>query len=201
VNQRLLDGQTGPVILAWLNALPEVQAVMNAHFEGQPINAENLSAWRRGAWQKWCDDREDVEQTREMAALSARLAEAAGGDMSAGARAIAAGKIMTALQSLDANTDQKLIGKLTENAVSLSLAEVAKRKGSLDARKVDQADKALALDERKFQRQTTELFLKWFDNEQTRRIAEGKGTKETKVAKLVQLWFGQMPEGIGPPMK
>ena len=46
LNQRLDDGQPGGDILAWLNALPQVQA---AGFGGSGINAQNLSNCRRAA--------------------------------------------------------------------------------------------------------------------------------------------------------
>jgi len=53
VNQRLDDGEPGAPILAWLNSLPEVQAVLTAEFNGQPIGKQNLSHWRKYGHKKW----------------------------------------------------------------------------------------------------------------------------------------------------
>src|SRR4051812_39971876 len=37
LNERLCDGEAGTSLVAWLNGLPEVQAVMAAEFGGVPI--------------------------------------------------------------------------------------------------------------------------------------------------------------------
>ena len=53
LNLRLDDGQEGPPILDWLNALPEVQALLQEKFGGAPISPQNLSQWRQGGFQDW----------------------------------------------------------------------------------------------------------------------------------------------------
>jgi hypothetical protein len=45
VNRRLDNGEKGWPLVAWLNSLPEVSAVMAAEFAGQPIREQNLSRW------------------------------------------------------------------------------------------------------------------------------------------------------------
>jgi hypothetical protein len=47
LNRRLHDGEPAAPILEWLNALPEVQAILADSFEGRPINPTNLTEWRR----------------------------------------------------------------------------------------------------------------------------------------------------------
>ena len=58
LNHRLSNGQTGRRLLAWLNGLPEVRAVLVAEFGGQPVNAPNLTAWRQGGYREWLMERE-----------------------------------------------------------------------------------------------------------------------------------------------
>ena len=53
LNQRLDDGESGPRLLAWLNALPEVQAMLATHFGGSRISQQNLSAWKLGGFPDW----------------------------------------------------------------------------------------------------------------------------------------------------
>ncbi|MCX6901921.1 MAG: hypothetical protein NTW03_00265 [Verrucomicrobia bacterium] len=53
LNRRLQNAQLGPPILEWLNALPEVQAVLQQQFAGQPVSKQNLSQWRRGGYLDW----------------------------------------------------------------------------------------------------------------------------------------------------
>src|SRR4051812_46126369 len=53
LNRRLQDGEQGKSILKWLNALPEVQAVLKEHFEGHPIAASNFTEWKDGGYRDW----------------------------------------------------------------------------------------------------------------------------------------------------
>ena len=53
LNRRLDEGVSGKALVAWLNALPEVQAILRAQFGGQPINAVNLTKWRQGGYRDW----------------------------------------------------------------------------------------------------------------------------------------------------
>jgi len=66
LNHRLQNGQPGPEILDWLNALPSVQRVLRAHFAAQPILQQNLSEWRRGGYVDWLRHQEAQANTRWM---------------------------------------------------------------------------------------------------------------------------------------
>jgi hypothetical protein len=70
VNQRLADGEPAGKLLAWLNGLPAVQAVLAGQFGGQPVTETNLSRWRTGGHQDWRTDQERRALVRE---LSERL--------------------------------------------------------------------------------------------------------------------------------
>jgi hypothetical protein len=59
LNRRLEQCDESPELLEWLNGLPEVKAVMEAHFAGVPISKMNLSRWRQGGHQEWLA-REDL---------------------------------------------------------------------------------------------------------------------------------------------
>ncbi|MDR3405344.1 MAG: hypothetical protein P4L99_22815 [Chthoniobacter sp.] len=58
LNQRLLDGESGRTLLAWLNSLPETQTMLKAEFGGRPINGPNLTAWRQQGFREWRMERE-----------------------------------------------------------------------------------------------------------------------------------------------
>ncbi|MEP6671128.1 MAG: hypothetical protein ABJF10_18350 [Chthoniobacter sp.] len=58
LNQRLLDGESGRALLAWLNAQPATQAVLKAEFGGRSINGPNLTAWRQQGYREWRMERE-----------------------------------------------------------------------------------------------------------------------------------------------
>jgi len=53
LNQRLQNGEQGKDLVLWLNALPEVQALLQAAFGGHPITDGNVSQWRQGGYLHW----------------------------------------------------------------------------------------------------------------------------------------------------
>jgi len=53
VNRRLENSEKGRPMVAWLNSLPEVQAVLAAEFASQPIRQQNLSKWRKFGYKQW----------------------------------------------------------------------------------------------------------------------------------------------------
>ncbi len=76
LNHRLEDGT--PDVLAWLNALPEAQAMLAAQFESTSINAQNLSNWRQGGYLDWLQQQEQRELVRELAGDAQELGAEAG---------------------------------------------------------------------------------------------------------------------------
>ena len=79
LNHRLDDGEPGGRILAWLDALPAVQAVLAAEFGGGAINPQNLSNWRKGGYQHWLKQQERRNLVRELTENAEELATDAGG--------------------------------------------------------------------------------------------------------------------------
>jgi len=67
LNLRLLEGETAAELAAWLNALPEVQSVLNSQFNGAPISEVNLTHWRQGGYLQWRTERECFDSARALA--------------------------------------------------------------------------------------------------------------------------------------
>jgi len=65
LNQRLLNGDSGPQLVAWLNARDDVRAVLAEHFAGRPITEDNLSEWRRGGYRDWREKQETQSLVRQ----------------------------------------------------------------------------------------------------------------------------------------
>ena len=59
LNRRLQRNESSTPILAWLNALPEVQALLEAEFAGASITKQNLSEWRTAGLARW-ETRQDA---------------------------------------------------------------------------------------------------------------------------------------------
>ncbi len=53
LNRRLRENEPSDPLLAWLNALPEVQTLLKDQFQGSPISRQNLSDWRQGGFAEW----------------------------------------------------------------------------------------------------------------------------------------------------
>ena len=68
VNRRLEAGQRGAILVAWLNGLPEVQAILVDEFDGKPIREQNLSDWRKYGFKEW-------RRRREATAMAAEIGE------------------------------------------------------------------------------------------------------------------------------
>jgi hypothetical protein len=78
LNERLQNGENGKSLLAWLNGSPEARQMLAAEFSGAPINHENLSVWRRGAYAEWLDQRHLAESAQQLrVAATARETNAA----------------------------------------------------------------------------------------------------------------------------
>jgi hypothetical protein len=199
VNLRLLDGQVDSEILPWLNALQEVQDRMADRFDGEPISSMNLSAWRTGQYQKWLVERKQIAATKELANFASGLADAAGVRMSAGAKAIATGRIMERLQQM---------GEETELETLLDTVKAIKdlHKGDIDAEKVDlqrlqiaQAERSLILQEDKFHLEVGTLILKHIADAEVQRIAASKESQTVKMDQLILHIWGKRPDQPAAP--
>ena len=66
LNRRIDDGEQGKKLAAWLNALPEVQAIIAAVFGGKPIREQNLSEWKQGGYRDWLAQQEALETVERL---------------------------------------------------------------------------------------------------------------------------------------
>lgn len=78
LNGRLQNGAQGKRLVAWLNAVPEAQAVLKAEFGGRAISEQNLSEWKQGGYREWQAHREALERAGELAASASELTGKAG---------------------------------------------------------------------------------------------------------------------------
>ncbi len=188
VNRRLHDGQPARTILAWLHSLADVLAVLDQHFGEEPISPQNLSEWRQGGYQDWLSRRDRVENLKILSSYAMDLAKA-GGSVTEGAAAIAGGRILELIESLPA--DQ--LGRYVSALAALRSSEASATQARTQQARLAQKDRELALAEARFQRQTAELFLKWYADQQARQIAESRADAGDKAAQLIQLMFGDKP--------
>jgi hypothetical protein len=73
LNQRLADGQPGPALLDWLNALPETRSLLAESFDGVPISLQNLSQWRQGGFTQWLAERNMEDHCQDLRHFAYRI--------------------------------------------------------------------------------------------------------------------------------
>ncbi len=193
VCSRVHDGQPGSKLLPWLNSLPEVKVIIDAQFEGVPVSDVNLSVWRRTGYQDWVKRRERVDRIRELSQVAADLAKAGGGTIATGAANIASGKLLEMLEEIDNATEQKLspeaLADITKSLAMMRAGDQTDVKLALEKRKLGQKDEEIQMDRARFQRETCELFLQWFEKKQAVEIASGDASFADKIENLGQLMF------------
>lgn len=64
-------------------------------------------------------------------------------------------------------------------------------KGKFTEARLDQGERRLALDNKKFMRETCALYLKWHDDQRAKEIAASSGTNSEKIERLGQTMFGE----------
>jgi hypothetical protein len=69
LNLRLLEGETGKELAAWLNTLPDVQSILGSQFNGSHVSEVNLTHWRQGGYLQWLTERECFDSARTLADL------------------------------------------------------------------------------------------------------------------------------------
>jgi hypothetical protein len=198
VNRRLHDGQPDQAIADWLNTLPEVKTIMDQAFEGEPVKQQNVNNWRNGEHQKWIEQEREVLQTREWAEFSMRLASEAGLDLSAGAKALAAGRIMERLKLASEGTELEELLALSKTADQLHRSDLDSQRVNLDERKTAVAERTTALKESQYRLRFVLQYIDLVQDEEARQIAAGPGSRDAKAASLIKRFFGEMPANIGP---
>ncbi|MGD0538334.1 MAG: hypothetical protein ABSC03_11910 [Verrucomicrobiota bacterium] len=109
LNRRLDNGEPGKQLVEWLNARPEVQALLKAGFDGRPISEQNLSEWKQGGYRDWLKQQERREMVRQVTEDADQLdADAGGVEVSSRLSVVLAAELaQTAQELLDETTDRQ----------------------------------------------------------------------------------------------
>lgn len=186
---RKRDGATDIDLALWLNSLPEVKAALVArdfggHKPNGRVSPQNLSEYFRsgGPYEQWRAEQAEVENTERRAEFFSRLAEVSGGAVSRPSVAICAAKLMEEWERADADERAKMVKALT----GLSLAESAAIRSQTDRERLAVQKETAKLDRDKFRHLVANDALRMFEDAAARGIAEGGGSREEKIRKLVE---------------
>jgi hypothetical protein len=173
VNQRLQNGDEGKQIAEWLNTLPEVQALMGAEFEGQPINETNLTNWKLGGYRDWEAQQEALAAVRRFGTDAGELSQAAGAQLADQLAICLTARIAVALQRTPSAGDDPA-GQL-QRLRQLCADLVALRKGDHNAQWL------------RIEREKLDLGLKKYDEQAAARKRENeRAYKESKKGGLTK---------------
>ena len=134
LNQRLADGEIGRQLVDWLNALPEVQAVLAAHFGARPITDANLTLWKQGGFEDWLRHEETRAWASQFVEESVDPEDAAGGSRLAERVAVPVLMQLARLLEKATATDDLAEQRKTIFGVSQELARLSRT--DHDARRV-----------------------------------------------------------------
>jgi hypothetical protein len=187
VNLRLHDGQPGGQILPWLNNLPRVRTILTTQFDGADINDQNLTEWRQGGYLDWTEERERLDALKELS-LFAGDAVRAGGSLADGAAAVAAGRLIAAI---DGSDDEQLL-KISSAIASLRGGDSEVKRVKLMEQKVKQNERKLAFEEKRWRMRTAEIVLAQLKDSETMRLVAQPGLdNDAKIQLLGKRLFGE----------
>lgn len=163
--RRMRDGQSGKTLIAWLvDVAPQLGRV----------NEQNLTNWRQGGYRDWVAGQARCDEIRKRAENIRR-------DLEAGGYSVLDQQIYELAGSLG-DADPVAAARAI---AALKLAVVAEKRASIAGRNADRADK-------KFQRDTCDLFVKWAaDRRATEVAADPSLSSDQKTEILGKIMFGE----------
>jgi len=180
VNRRLHDGQPGADIMGWLNADARVRAILATQFAGADINDQNLTEWRQGGYLDWLDERERLDALKEVS-LFAGGAVKSGGNLADGAAAIAAGRLIAAIESAD---DDQLL-KISGAIASLRSGDTEAKRVKLLEERVKQTGRKQEFDEKRWRIRTVELVLEQLKDSDALRVATAPNVPDSQKTEIL----------------
>ena len=121
LNERLQNGEQGKSLVQWLNSLPEVKTILDAHFGGQPISENNLSRWANGGYVTWEQSRATREELSSFLEKAGDLKDAARSGLTDRMTLAVSAKIALELNRLDFMPDCEEKSKALRDLIGMLL--------------------------------------------------------------------------------
>jgi hypothetical protein len=167
LNRRLQNGEQGGPLLAWLNALPAVSAVLAREFAGVPVSKQNLCEWRAGGFAEWQARQETLDQARELAADAGEITAATDGRLTDHLATVLAVRYASALAGLNGEVTEELRRRLRAlRGLCQDIVEL--RRGDHGGARLKMEQERLEREREKTEKEVVEQFLRWMENQQVR---------------------------------
>jgi len=167
LNRRIQDAQPGENILAWLNALPEVQTILADQFNGLPLSKQNLSEWRLGGFVDWEFQSDFVSDTQDFAENATQLKQAVPGRLSEHLATVLAARCAQLLSDWDGSVTAEFTHQLRAfSSLSRTIAEL--RRNDLSTAKQHLAEAKIEEQRVKTEEEVIARFKTWVENRDVR---------------------------------
>jgi hypothetical protein len=190
LNRRLDEGQQGKKLVAWLNGLPAVQAIVATEFGGKAIREQNLSEWKRGGYRDWLAKQEAFE-------IAERLREDAT-EWNAKGRAPLTDTLafwLVARYALATRRVAETGGREGWRLLREMCGDIVElRKGDHTAERLRIERERLKLEKEKVEELTDEKLEELLKQPQTRRRLCGEGLSAEERARRMREIFGLPPQ-------
>ena len=198
LNRRLQDGQPGTQLVPWLNALPEVQAMLAREFAERAVSEQNLSEWKQGGYRDWLTRQDVLAQVRELAADAEELAAATEGVLAEHLATVLTARYAAALADWQGEASDEFRRKLRSlRALCQDIVEL--RRGNHSAARLKIEQERLARDRKQTEEEVLEYFERWARNPQVRDwICSDSLTPEERQRRLREI-FGLSPDPPANP--
>jgi hypothetical protein len=158
LNERLENGQPAKPLIHWLHSLPEVQAVLAAQFEGQPITPNNLTRWKQGGFKDWLEDQRALEAAAAVFEQADDLKEMAREDLADRMTLVLTAKMAMELQRINRLPDGAKKSQLYRELLgSLTLV----RRGNLQGQRIEVEREKLGFRRERHQADCQAEFWQW----------------------------------------
>jgi len=188
LNRRLQNSAPMREIVDWLNALPEVQAVLASQFGGSPISEDNVSKWRKTGYPAWLTATATLDTFRNLALSAAGMGDAFQDDINGKLSILMTARFAAELQRSDCMEDGP---DKTEAWRSLVLTFLALRRADYYGVKVreDRERAAIELERLRKRNEGEAPLSKEQKEEQMDRIL-GTGRFECNWDNQNKIWYG-----------
>ncbi len=187
LNRRLSDGERPSRTLAWLNSLPDVQALIASEFAGRPVSKQNLYEWTRHGFRQWKLRQNALDFATQNLADAPAADSCSTSNLTQKLVQWLALRFAASAHTLvpaddEPETDLRCLRQIAADIVAL-------RRGDLYSRRVALEEKRLALRTAKTQELREEEFWQW-----TRR-RDIRARLETQMAQQ-RAWHDQLRAAI-----
>ena len=192
LNRRLQAGEQGGPLLAWLNALPEVSAVLGREFGGVAISKQNLSEWRAGGFAEWQARQETLAQARELAADAGEITAATEGRLADHLATVLAVRYAGALQGWNGEvTDEFRKTMRALHGLCQDIVEL--RRGDHSGERLQMERERLERAREKSEEEVVAHFQRWLKNPEVRDLVCQNYLSPEERERRMRVIFGREP--------